>query len=191
MNKFSDHLKTLIAKYQEVQENKNHLEDKTAFVMTNSKYYENQRHAFSHLINALALESEGDPQKNDEIHKLYTEAFNHIDNLDVNGYEYLAGYFLTELREKIENSGLYADTGKAENLRDEAVRHFDKGRDLRPSKKKEAMGQFEKCIDLCTEASREIVPVTKVEKRNIRINITTMIFSIIAVIIAVLIAIFK
>ena len=53
------------------------------------------------------------------------------------------------------------------------------------------MGQIEKCIDLCTEASREIVPVTKVEKRNIRINITTMIFSIIAVIIAVLIAIFK
>lgn len=191
MNRFSDDLKKLIAKYQEVQENKNHLEDKTAFVMTNSKYYENQRHALSHLINALALEIEGGSQKNDEMHKLYTEAFNHIDNLDVNGYEYLGGYFLTELREKIETTGFYTDTGKAENLLNEAIRHFDKGRDLRPSKKKEAMEQFEKCIDLCMEGSREIVPLTKAEKRNIRINITTMIFSVVAVIAALMIAIFK
>jgi hypothetical protein len=194
MQGFSDDLRTFISISKEALVNKNHIENKVGYVMTNAKFYENLRHAFSHLINALDMEIAGNTAKSEQAHRLYSSAIDHIDNIDVNGYEFLAGYFLNELRVRLEKAGLYVDTGNAETLREQALRHLDKGRDLRPVDKKGAMDQFEKCIDLCIEAKTKFAPVSKFDKRNLRINIFTMVFAGIALtvsIISVLIMVYK
>jgi|GEM_PF-4689746 len=190
----SQDVKNLVAIYKTVSQNKNYIEDKTAYLMTNSKYYENLRHAFSHLISALDLELEGDPTKATQIHGLYVESANHINNLDVNGYEFLAGYLCNELRERIEKAGLYVNTGNADSLREEALRHLDKGRDLRPENKEEAMVHFEKCIDLCLKAKTQFTSASKIEKNSFRINLVTMVCSgtaVLAAIISIFIAFIK
>jgi len=188
MGKFSDELINFISIASQVAKNKNYIEDKTAYVITNSKFYENQRHAFSHLLAALELEVEGDPSKANKIRKLYIEATNNVDNLDINGYEYLAGYLLTELRESIENAGFYVNVSNADALRKEAIRYMDRGRNLRPSDKKEAMVSFEKCIDLCLEARTKFESVSKIEKQNYKIKITSLVISIIAVVVSLVVA---
>jgi len=191
MVEFSNELIKIIRDYREIEKNKNRLEDKTAFVMMNAKYYENVRHTLSHLIAALELEIERSPGNEQKINEQYIHARKHMSDLDVNGYEFLAGVFLTDLREKIEKSGFFSVVGRAENLLDEALKHFDKGRDLRVAKKEQGMEQFEKCIDLCMEGQREIVPVTRTEKMNVRINVTALVLSVISIVVVILIAVFK
>jgi hypothetical protein len=180
MSRFSPELEEFISVAEKVTKNKNYIEDKTGYVITNSKFYENQRHAFSHLLSALALEIEGKPETAVKMGKLYVEAINHLDNLDINGYEYLAGYLLTELRESIEQAGLYINTSTADTLRLEAVRHINRGRDLRPSNKEEAMANFEKSIDLCIKAKTKFSKASKIEIRSYKIKLTSLVVSLIA-----------
>ena len=189
MAKFSTELTLVVNEYKEVEKNKNRIEDKTAYLITNSKYYENVRHTLSHLMVALELEIEDDPANNDQIKEQYIHARKHMSDLDINGYEYLAGYFLTESLERIENAGLFYSVGKSQNLRNEAVRHFDKGRGLRVAKKDQGMKHFEKCIDLCMEAETNIIPATKLEIRYARLALWSFIISIIAIITAIVIGI--
>jgi len=191
MAQFSEELKRVIEEYRIIEQNKNHIEDKTAYVIMNAKYYENLRHAFSHLVAGLEFELDGNPEDKEKIKEQYIHVRKHMSDLDVNGYEYLAGFFLTEIRERIEAAGFFSSLGRSENLQREAIRHFDKGRDLRVAKKQEAMKHFESCIDLCMEGLREIVPVPKVEKRALKVNIASLVTATIAIIITILVAIFK
>jgi len=190
MAKYSDDLKELVALYQEVQTNKNKLEGKTAYLITNAKYYESQRHAFSHLITALDLEIKGSLDE-EQKRKSYREAIHHIENLDVNGYEYVAGVCLTELREKIEEAGFYTNIGGAKTFHSDAVRHFNQGRDFRPVNKQQAIDSFENSINCYKEGLKEIKPVPAIDRRNLKVNITTMILSIIAIIVGIMVAWWK
>jgi soluble cytochrome b562 len=184
MAAFPEKLERIVKEYLKIEERKHHIEDKTAYVITNSKYYENTRHGLKHLINALALMLEEAEQAS--IEEQCNEAYYHLENVDVNGYEYLAGYFLSEVRDKLDRTNLYTDIGKAENLEQEALRHYDRGRNLRATKKIEAMDQFEKCIDICIEAKREIVPVKETEKRQIQIGLLALVVAVVSFGIAVI-----
>jgi len=172
-----------IQKYQEVEQNKNRIESSTAYVITNGKYYENLRHAFSHLVAALdTWIAESDVQA--FVFQL-EQSKHHLANLDVNGYEYLAGVFLEELAEKIEQCGLFHSLGNAIQYRSNALRQFDLGREKRTPDRLAAMGHFERCIQECQRGLSDIKPLTPVEKRNYRINIAVLLTAVLALIVAI------
>ena len=180
----------LVDSYFEVERNKHKIEGETAYVMTNSKYYENMRHSLNHLMRAF--ESYLKPEQPDlpQFEEQFGQANHHLSNLDVNGYEYLAGVFLAELADKLEASSFFYSTGNASEFRKRALQHFDLGRETRTPDKKVAMAHFEKCIEECKLGIQEIKPVSALDRRNYFFFGWTLFFSIIACLLA-LIAIFK
>ncbi len=190
MQELRESLIRLIDSYFEVERNKNRIEGETAYVITNSKYYENLRHAVNHTMRALEFYLKSDPPNLPQFRDQYEQAYHHFLNLDVNGYEYLAGIFLEELREKIETSGFFHTTGNAEDYRKNALRHFDLGREKRTPDRNAAMQHFEQCIHECKKGLQGIQPVSKIEKRSYRVFAWTLLVAIAALVVA-LIALFK
>ncbi len=182
---YDDILNKIVSEWTIVEKNKHHIESKSGITIVNVKYIENLRHSFSHFIIGVKSQLQNKPI--DETTDQYKTALNHLRNLDVNGYEYLAGVLLKRLKSQIEASGYFVNIGKANNLFDEASNKFGMGRSSRTENKKKAMDCFESCIDLCQKGLLSIVPATKAEK--VRINLA--IASIIIALIALAISIFK
>lgn len=190
MQDLRERLISLIDSYLEVEKNKNRIEGETAYVITNSKYYENLRHAVNHMMRALEFYLKSDPPDLPQFQTQYEQACHHFLNLDVNGFEYLAGVFLEELTGKIETSGFFHSVGNAEQCRKNALRHFDLGREKRTPDKNAAMVHFEQCVFECKKGLQEIQPVARIERRNYRLFAWTLFFAITGCILA-LIALFK
>lgn len=187
----SDELSAVINEYYEVEKRKNHIEGKTAYVITNTKYLENVRHAMSHLMAGLKLQDTGVPADDPRAKEQFVHARKHIRDLDINGYEYLAGYLLTQVRKCIEGAGLYLATGRAEAFRQEALAHFNRGRDLRTSDKNTAMAQFELCVDKCQQGLREIGPISPLDKRAYKIALWSLLVGATGAILAVIALLIK
>ena len=184
MAKYYEYLKAIMDEYYRVEKNKHHIESKTAIVMVNTKYVENLRHSYSHLMAGLKLEL--DSGSEEKIIEQYRHSCKHLSDLDVNGYEYLSGVLLRRLKQRIEKAGFFINIGNSENCLEEALDHFGRGRSLRTENKQIAMESFEKAIDLCTDGLRQIVSVTKVNKNMAKISIGAFIISSIAVLFAIL-----
>lgn len=183
MTEYHPLLKEIFDVYYITEKNKHYIENKTAIVMTNAKYVENLRHSISHLMEGLKLEFEsGDAEK---INEQFTHAKKHLNDLDVNGYEYLAGLLLTRVREAIERAGFFVNINNAEPLHQEALDHFEMGRNTRTENKEKAMQCFGNTIDLCQQALRVISPIHRREKTLTNISIGSFIIAIISTIIAI------
>lgn len=179
---YSEILKTLVEEFEVVERHKHHLEGKTATTMVNVKFIENLRHSYSHLMTGIKFQYSSEPPE--KVADQYKIALNHLRNLDVNGYEYLAGVMLKRLRSKIEISGYFVDVGKANNCFEEAAGKFELGRSARTADKEQAMAAFESCVDLCQEGLREVVPTTKAEKTRITLASAALIVAIISLLFA-------
>ena len=107
-------MKKIVKRYTDIEHKKNHIEGKTAYHIMNTKYYEQIRHALSHLISVLSLELSENKSESEKlkIENLYQKILHHMDNIDVNGYEYLAGGMLSELTGKLEREGFFVSVGK-------------------------------------------------------------------------------
>ena len=182
-NDYADILKELVEEFSVVEKHKHHIEGKTATTIVNVKFMENLRHSYSHLLTGIKFQYSDRPRV--EVMDQYKTALNHLRNLDVNGYEYLAGVLLKRLRTRIENSGYFVDVGKAMNCFEEASSKYEMGRSSRTENKETALECFEASIDLCLEGAREVVPATKAEKTRINLALASLIVAIIAILIAI------
>ena len=180
---YTEILKKLTEEYDEVEAHKHHIEGKTGFAIINVKFIENLRHSYSHLVTAIKYQLNNEPRE--KTLEQYQTALNHLKNLDVNGYEYLAGVFLKDLKEQIDTSGYFVDTGKAYNYHQEALTHFNAGRSARTENKEKAMVSFESCVERCQEGLREIIPATRAEKTRISIAAIALVVAIIALLVTI------
>ena len=151
--------------------------------MVNVKYIENMRHSYSHLMVGIKLQLANESRE--KILEQFTHALKHLKDLDVNGCEYLAGVLLRRLRDRIEFSGYYINTGRANNHFEEASSKFEMGRGSRVESKEKAMGCFEDCIDLCLAGLREIIPATGAEKTRISIAACAFLVAVIALLVSI------
>jgi hypothetical protein len=190
MEELKNKLNDFIGTYLDVERNKNRIESETAYVITNAKYYENMRHSFGHLIRAIEFYVGNQPQNLELFREHFAQAKHHLQNLDVNGYEYLAGVFLEELRQKIESTGFFHSVGNANEFRRNALRQFDLGREKRTPDRVCAMKHFECCIQECKRGLHEIKPLTSVEKGNYRMTAGALLVAILSLGVAV-IALYK
>ncbi len=174
----------LTEEYAKVEKHKHHIEGKTATTIVNVKFIENLRHSYSHLITGIKFQFKNEPPE--KTLEQYKTALTHLKNLDVNGYEYLAGVLLKRLKQKIESSGYFVDVGKANNYFDEAVSKFGAGRSARSEDKEAAMTCFESCIDLCQDGLREVIPSTRAEKTRLSLATVSLIVAIIALLVVLL-----
>lgn len=114
-----------------------------AVAISSTKWRENLRHAFDHLMTGLKFG--GDPAKKEEEEMHLTEALSHVKNLPLDGYEHLAGSFLTRSRLKIEKAGLLGTIGEARELHKKAISNYNKGRELRTGNPEKCYKHFKKC----------------------------------------------
>ncbi|MBI4774154.1 MAG: hypothetical protein HY788_08245 [Deltaproteobacteria bacterium] len=175
----------LVSIFRQVERNKNRIESKTGFVITNAKYYENLRHSFSHLNEALFFLSEDPDPDVDNFVKQLDQAEHHLSNLDVNGYEYLAGELLNDLTDRIDRAGFFHSIGNADEYRKNALRQFDIGREKRTANKAEAMTHFENCVTECEQGLKEITPISRIDRASYNIQVITGLIALIALVVAI------
>ena len=92
----------------------------------------------------------------DKVNAQYDEALIHLGNHAPNAFEIIAGKALSEAKRNIENAGRLSKISKAQNLHDEAIKHYTAARGARTADPEQALIHFEKAIKLAIEASRSV-----------------------------------
>jgi hypothetical protein len=152
-----DKLKRAMEQYFHVKRLVLELEGFTALSSLTPRTFNDVRHTLDHILTGMNLEMTSD-YSGAEYH--YTQAYEHLREYLLNAYEIIAGRALAKSYDKIKSAGTLTRVGKAWNLHNEAITHYNIGRELRTADPEVSLTHLRTAAELTIQARLEVEEAT-------------------------------